>query len=220
MGLFGKKEKPTCSLCGSKTGLTNAAFTLDSGETICTKCVILLAGAFKADQDNLKAKSLDELQIMYQEKNNQEEAKQEAANSLLETFKPTKALSTILLVDEEHRLFSKFEKSPTTIYQLDSITGYELVENGTSVTSGGLGRAAVGGILFGGAGAIVGAVTGQKKTASLVNDLKIKLTTDNLDKPVLYFSLIDKPVKSDSAEYRGRIEAADEVLASLDILLK
>jgi hypothetical protein len=219
MAIFGKKE--SCPLCSEKTGLFNMPYQLDSGEAICTKCVILLAGTLKMHQEQLKPKSMDEIRLMYNNKQKQVTDQEKAKEELLSNFQPNRAFSDVLLIDESNRQFRSFvETRPENIYPLDIITGYEIVENGTSVVSGGLGRAVAGGLLFGGTGAIVGAITGTKKQSTLITDMKLKLTTNNLDTPVLYFNLISKPIKSDSPEYRSRITAAEEVIASLDIILK
>lgn len=218
MGLIGKSDR--CPLCNEKMWLGNAAFRLNNAEKICTKCVVLLSGVLKTDQAKLKDKSIEELQAMREALTNAKQDEEKEKQTLSSSFNATRALSDILLVDENNRLFARLTKKPVDIYSIDSITGYELVENGISLSSGGLGRAVVGGLLFGGTGAIIGAVTGRKKTSELVYDLKIKLTTNDLNNPVIYISLINKPIKSNTAEYRGRIEAADTVLSSLDILLK
>ena len=91
------------------------------------------------------------------------------------------------------------------IYPVELISGYEIVEDGTSITSGGLGRAAIGGLAFGGAGAIVGAITGKKSSKGIVNTLKIKINLTDLDTPVLYVNLITKKTKKSSVLYKNAI---------------
>lgn len=60
---------------------------------------------------------------------------------------------------------SKFSYKPKDylLFNYDQIVDFELLKDGSSIASGGLGRTAVGGLLFGGVGAIVGASTGRKK---------------------------------------------------------
>lgn len=79
-------------------------------------------------------------------------------------------------------------------HNYSDIVSFELLEDGKSVAEGGLKRALVGGVLFGGAGAIVGGITG-KKTNEVCNSLKIKVTISNTGFPVTYISLIDSEIK-------------------------
>lgn len=72
---------------------------------------------------------------------------------------------------------------------------FELLENGETVTKGGIGRALAGGILFGEAGAIVGGITGKKTTRKVVDTFKIKITINNIDNPIEYIELINKKQK-------------------------
>ena len=94
------------------------------------------------------------------------------------------------------------------------------MENGNTVSSGGLGRAAIGALAFGGVGAIVGAATGRKKTKAVVDSLKIKITMNDLEVPVIYVDLITSKTKVESWVYRSAISKADNILASLDIIVK
>ena len=68
-----------------------------------------------------------------------------------------------------------------TLFSYDQIVSFELLENGESVASGGIGRAALGGMLFGGVGAIVGASTRSYK--SVCEELKVKVTVKDYKEP-------------------------------------
>ena len=62
------------------------------------------------------------------------------------------------------------------IYLYENILSYELLEeDGTVVTTGGLGSAAVGGLLFGPVGAVVGGSTG-KRTSCTSRSFKIRIS--------------------------------------------
>lgn len=65
-------------------------------------------------------------------------------------------------------------------YNYEDILSFELLEDGETITSGGLGRAVVGGLAFGAAGAIVGGVTGGKKSKSLCTSLSIKISINDI----------------------------------------
>ena len=85
----------------------------------------------------------------------------------------------------------------------------EIIENGNSVAKDSFGRAIVGGVLAGGVGAIVGAITHEKQTE--IHGLYIRVITSNIKYPQHKVNFIEagKTFKSDSPEYRevfGRAE--------------
>ena len=90
-------------------------------------------------------------------------------------FQATKKVMDFFYLDESQNKFaiptrSAFGKvKGMKVYKCQDILDFELLEDGNSVIKGGLGRAVVGGALFGGVGAIVGGTTGgrkQKKTSA------------------------------------------------------
>lgn len=94
------------------------------------------------------------------------------------------------------------------VLNLADINGYEIVENGVTVTSGGLGRAKV------------GASTSKKNSDSIIDNLKIKINMNDLNLPVTYISLITTKTKISSLTYKMEIKRADNIISSLDILVK
>lgn len=103
-------------------------------------------------------------------------------------------------------------------FNFSDIVDFELLEDGTPIASGGLGRAAVGGILFGGVGAIVGGVTGKRKTNTKVNSLRIKVTMNSLKKPAVYIDLLPAPVQKDSNVYRMMADEAQQILSTFQVI--
>lgn len=67
---------------------------------------------------------------------------------------------------------SKFEYASLIKYE------YKEGENTISVGGSGVGRAIVGGVLFGGAGAIVGAATKKNNKKSVIADMSVFITFD------------------------------------------
>lgn len=105
----------------------------------------------------------------------------------LKDFTPNRTIEKSIFIDTEKRQFKiKGLFNSSSIYDLDKINSYELVENGTSISSGGLGRVAIGALAFGGVGAIVGAVTGKKKDNTIIEHLNIKIL---LYKLIRYYQL-------------------------------
>lgn len=155
------------------------------------------------------------------EKRNLEKKEKKERLQLIKNFNADKKISDTLHIDTKQRLFKVqgFLNSPN-IHSVDDIMTYELIEDGDSISSGGLGRAAIGGLAFGGAGAVVGAITGGKKNKKLIKILQIKITMNNIDNPVLYIDLISTPIKKGSILYKNAIKTADNIISTLNIIVQ
>lgn len=96
------------------------------------------------------------------------------------------------------------------VINFNEVIGMEVLED--DISTNGIGRAAIGGILFGGAGAIVGANT-AKKTLKTV---KLILYLNNVDNPKyeMIFSHSNK-IKSDSTTYKSIMSFISQVDATI-----
>ncbi|WP_163579058.1 hypothetical protein [Gracilibacillus saliphilus] len=103
------------------------------------------------------------------------------------------------------------------IINYDDILDFELMEDGESLAKGGIGRALVGGALFGGAGAVVGGITGRKNK-SYCREMKMKLTLKNNAELVRYINFIENKTKKDSIIYKQSEKEAQEALSKLKII--
>lgn len=128
-------------------------------------------------------------------------------------FRYDKINQKIMLIYSYHRA----DKKKYAVYKLSDILEFEYIENGTSQVKGGLGRALVGGALFGGVGAIVGGITGTRNTKKVINEMKIKFVIKG-DIPIVdYLNLKNiSSVKSDSQQYKLYIKQLNEILAILN----
>lgn len=134
----------------------------------------------------------------------------------------------LLEIDEENGIINipvydiKWFKDPEKtdhLYYVRDIINFELLCDGTSLANGvSLTGAAIGGAVFGGAGAIVGAASKRKKCKSLL----IKITFNNLNDPVDYIKVIDSnsAIKVDSDPYRKIYIMAQKCLSILAVLKK
>lgn len=173
-------------------------------------------------------KTKDEIEEIKKEKADKKQAKKDALNAEIQenkeriaAFKQDRVIENTLIIDSEHGWFKlKGFMNGGLVLNIADINGYEIVENGETVTSGGLGRAAVGALAFGGVGAIVGAVTGKKKNKTTIDSLKIKINMNDLDLPVLFVNLITTKTKTTSLTYKMGIKQADNIISSLDVLVK
>lgn len=209
MGFFDLKA--ICSICKKEVGL-NRYKTADGW--ICPYCS-KLCGYNLSTPTRTKTKTdiLADIQAM----NTQKEE--------LLKFNTTKKIGNYIEFDEENRQwlvpdgFFGNKKNPH-IYSFDDIAEYELLENGDSITKGGLGRAITGGILLGGVGAIVGGMTGVKKSKSVINSLKIKITVNDFQNPAVFINFITSQTKADSFIYKTNYKMAQQILSTLALIQK
>lgn len=202
--LFGKKE--FCPFCGRKVGLMKKRTS--DGVAVCFDCFVYL----DIDEEIMKFLSLDAVS---------ERASQRAKNkTLFQKFKPcreVKAGGCYFREDSQLQMWYVTRiKNPDnpTLYRYDEVVTFELKEDGNSVSSGGLGRAVAGGLLFGGAGAIVGAVTGGKTTKRVLSsiDFVISLTNSWRNNITVNFLRFGGKCKSGSWEYKEYMKEASELV--------
>lgn len=109
---------------------------------------------------------------------------------------------------------ARVEIKKYTVYEYSQIVAYEVLEDGNSISSGGVTRAIVGGLVAGGVGAIVGATT--RSFNSACTSLEIKLAIKGEDVPIgqiIFLTLINRPIQKNSAQYREIIAGKDKLLA-------
>lgn len=140
-------------------------------------------------------------------------------------FNPTKIVGDHFAIDEANKKWA-IKKGHWTNwdnsipYRYDEVVSYELIENGDSVVSGGLGRALVGGFLFGTVGAIVGGVTAEKNLHQTCTSLMIKITISNKYTPVEYIKLISSSTDKNGYIYKREFKHAQEILSLLELICK
>jgi len=130
-------------------------------------------------------------------------------------FKASMAISTLGLSTIVN---NKDKIGANDIYDFEDLIGYELLEDDSIVTSGGVGQALIGGALFGGFGAVAGGITGKRVQKKKVESLIIKVTLNNFSAPCIMMPLITKPMKTNSKEYQSAFNQAHQILAALDVI--
>lgn len=210
MGFF--STKAICAVCGKEIGLNR--FQLANKEWICPTCFKACGYKMTTPIKTITSEQAkSQISLLAQNKNT------------LSEFSPTKIIRNVMEVDENQQLIIFHTgffggRGNSIVYKYEDILGYELLEDGETVTKGGLGRAVVGGLLFGGLGAIVGGVTGGKRGKSICNSLKIKITINSMNSPAVFVSLISSPTKKDSFVYKTFYKLAQEALSLLQIICK
>lgn len=146
-----------------------------------------------------------------------------ATAAISSCFTSTQEIGNVFAIDENSRLFAIGKGiipslNNATIYSYDDIVDFELLEDNYSVIKGGIGRAVVGGILFGGVGAVVGSATGKKKIKQTCTNLMIKITVNNMSAPTEYIKLISSTTNKNSIIYRGAYQDAQKILSMLQLI--
>lgn len=136
------------------------------------------------------------------------------------SFKGLMALSTMgmSLAAEKMITSGKNKADMNKWYPFSDLVSYDLLEDDAIVTSGGVGQALVGEAVFGGVGAVAGAITGKRVQKKRVDSLYIKVTLNNFDTPCILIPLITKPTKTNSKEYKTAFEEAHRILSVLDVI--
>lgn len=99
-----------------------------------------------------------------------------------------------------------------------NLISYELLEDDSVVTSGGVGQSLIGGAVFGGFGAIAGAISGKRVQKKVVNSMYIRVTINSFDSPCILIPLITKPTKTKSNDYSKAFIEAQQTLSLLDVV--
>lgn len=205
MGIFSKEN---CICCDKEIGMTKSK-TLDG--FICSSCMS------KCDNNNFlhfNKMSLDEINESIANKYNNDKK--------LEEFKATKKIGTYLYADLEKKQFiipGAFGSIKNCkLYNFEDVVEVEILEDGNPITkNSGIGKTLFWAILLGGIGALVSGVTGSKKTKTLVERLKVKITLNDISNPVKYINLITTKTKSDSFSYKISNDSAQEILSLLTV---
>ncbi|HAA4891991.1 TPA_asm: SHOCT domain-containing protein [Listeria monocytogenes] len=125
--------------------------------------------------------------------------------------------TTKIDIDEKRKLF---KIDLFKVHHFDELFSYELLEDGKEVVTGGvgIGRALVGGALFGGVGAIVGGFSKKKKTTETCSKIEIRYTLKSGSQPNEYIKLLNKKVEKSSGAYERAMKQARDILSTFDLI--
>lgn len=202
--MFGKK-KDTCCICNQHEGNKKI---LDG--MVCKSCMSK-CGAFLCalNWNHIPSDRIKQAVVA-------NEVNQRRLNS----FRATNSFEKYIDIDENNRLWRSPSFMPNLVFSYDDIINYELLEDGETITKGSLGNAVVGGVVFGGVGAIVGSNIGSKKTKKEINEYRIKIVTNNICFPEVYINFLASgiKIKSSSILYKTYTGYAQRVLSLLSII--
>ncbi len=204
MGLFGKKQP--CAVCGGKVSAIVIFKTTDG--PLCASC--------HKKCSPLAARTLNNRSA--------QEARQHIANREVnlkkyKAFSPTDTVSNYLHIDRRTKTWCCPSLDPNNpdIFSFSELVDFELMEDGVSVTKGGLGSAIVGGALFGVAGAIVGGNLG-KKQKDTVNKMAVVINMRNGLIPRVEIPLITTETKRGGFTHKNCKVLGDRIISLLTVI--
>ena len=220
MGMF---SRAVCASCNGEIGRFDPKHRIKNEEVICPRCYAM------ADMDgsigrakNLVNFSVDEVRELV--KRGEIEADRVMAEHdqvVVESmaFNATKKIGDLLEVDEsEQKWRIPVKTGLPKIHTFDEIVSFELLEEGETITKGGLGGAIAGGLLFGGTGAVVGSVIGKKQSKPMCNSMSIKIVLNNMSNPNEYIHVIDTPLKRSGFVFEVFFSQVQECLSVLQMI--
>lgn len=201
----------SCANCSNKIGILTGKMQLNDKQFICQKCFSNAGFSSNSINDiqSLKNMSLEQFKDLYNEK------KDLSALPQKERFHTTSYYGDLEL-DENKQQF----RLRGVVYKFNQLSNYELIENGSSVTSGGLGigRAVVGGVIAGPVGAIIGGVTKQKKHTDMIENLTILVSFKNAQPNTQILTYINKKQEKNQS-YEKALLKARETLSGFDTIV-
>ncbi len=136
MGLFSKKE--TCSFCGAP----DAKQKLIDGY-ICKACQIKCEPSLSFSWKDSSVEYIKKCMASRVENGRRKNI-----------FSPDKKVEKFIWIDSTNQMWQI--PAVQTIFTFDELLGYEVLQDGETIISGGLGSAVIGGALFGETGAVIG----------------------------------------------------------------
>ena len=155
-------------------------------------------------------------------------------NHLREKYNPNELFvsiydSSIIALLYEKSVLVLGHKKECIEYNFDQIASVEIIRNGGTLTSTSRGSqlvgAAVGGIAFGGVGALIGGLSGSKSTIEKIQKLEIKLTIEDNENPIYRVLMFEweeskSGVKADNYVLKPILEKTDRLYALITTAMR
>ena len=142
----------------------------------------------------------------------------------------------IFAIDENNEKVALVTQTVKQVINFSDIIGVELIEDGSTISKKSatrtIGGAIVGGVLAGGAGTIVGGLSGSSKQKNTVSSISVKILLRSLDNPSLIVNCFDSRTMTvegkASIETEGKLESyiykigkqnADEIKDLISVII-
>ena len=134
--------------------------------------------------------------------------------------------SSFFAVDKNNeKILAVDDEMHNRVVSYEDIIKVELIENGTTLTSKStmrtLGGAALGGFIAGGAGMVVGGLSGKTTTVQEVNEIKVKILLRDIDNPEvsIIINRVRLHVKKDKEIYNQRKAEAQKIVDMVSVII-
>lgn len=209
-----------CSQCGNK---------LEDDAKFCSKCGAKInrnEDTAQIIQENKEVKfqctkkigplEVDTVHKLFKAKGRKDAFKKESKHGLLKGIMAVSTAGMSIIAEKAVKGINT--GTIKDVYNFSDLNSFELMEDDSQVTSGGVGQALVGGLLFDGAGLIAGGITGKRKTKKVVESMFIKLHINDFNNPLIMIPLITEKTKINSKEYKEAFNLANQLIAMLDLI--
>lgn len=208
-----------CNICGNEHSFLSLWNTKDNFN-ICSNCIKRVSRGDRQFNNNLEEHSreihLEEWRDYIQNPGN--------AQKWNYTDKPIITKIGDVIFDDNHQIIKipYLMNSRYREYTYSQIYKYKYMENHKMVSTGGsgIGRAIVGGMLFGPAGAVVGAVTKNRSLEEMASNMSIEIVflvnEETVIEKIKISDFIDGNMSVDSWTYERYIKRVEKILHKLD----
>jgi hypothetical protein len=197
-----------CENCSELIGVWQSRYILKTdNQCICKTCLVKTG---VHDRLLIRSSTITEIQDFISKH-------EDVVNFYNINFSPTIKVKGYLHIDEVNRRWIiPTKKCDYTFFSYDDIISYELIEDGTTISSN-LSNAISGGVLMGGIGAVIGASTG-KKTKQICESMRIKITLNSMESPLVYIDFIQFATNKTSILYKNAQDAVNRCLSLFEIM--
>lgn len=212
-----------CDVCGGNAGIL--ASKLGDGRWICGSC-LKKAGGVSAIFKLREMRTPEIKSLIFGENAsvaNDEFHTSQQFGKLLKIDEAAKMIEIPLEALNQSRAIRQAlpkGKVTDTYIKFSDLVGVDLIENGSLVTSGGLGSALTGAALFGNTGMIVGGLVGKKKISDVCESLQIKLTVNDLNNPAIFIDVVRSRIAKKSLKYQTDFELAQKIISALNVIIQ
>lgn len=127
-----------------------------------------------------------------------------------------------MFVDDKNKKWAIYDSKTYSrgVYNYSDLISFELKEDNNSMVSGRAGSAVVGGLLFGGLGAIAGASGSRKVSETSCNSMILYLVINDMHNPNIEIPIIEKETQKDSDKYDECIHKAQAIVSIMKLILE
>lgn len=174
----------------------------------------------------------------HRKKKNRQQKMEEAISSM-SSFTPTQKIVGVedyytFMVDDIHKQICYLDSNSKRIIPYDKIIRVELNENGNTISSKStirtIGGTLIGGVLAGGAGAVVGGLSGNSKNINKVSSIQVRITVRDINNPSLTIDAFNartmttdgKPIKIDGLQgylYQQAMSDANKIVNTIRVII-